>query len=243
MNRILILLLPCFIIGTAAAKENNLKKTSDELNSDETCGQYVFDPSQDNQIKKQKRSIFIQLNASALFASMSDWKNQLYLSDGTHPSSISMVFGGEIGCVINSYFEIGAGYELFFTPSANAVAPSPNLNDQVTGNFFYGSLRAGSFLESIPELYLFGGADVGTLSATESLQNYYGFNFERTGKTMAYRLKTGAQYYTSDNWSVTVEAGYLLGKVTNVSAQPISNYALNFSGIELRFAVNYHIPL
>lgn len=207
------------------------------------CVQYVFEPLQDNQIKKQKRSISIQLNASALFASMSDWKNQLYLSDGTHPSSICMVFGGEIGCVINSYIEIGVGYELFFTPSVNAVAPSPNLNDQVTGSFFYVSLKVGSFLESIPKLYLFGGADIGTLSATESLQNYGGLNFERTGKTFAYRLKAGAQYYTSDNWSVIVEAGYLIGNVKNVSGQIISPYGLDFSGIELRFAVNYHIPL
>lgn len=230
------------IFGTAFAQESRRGEDYAGAIPLRDPSYFSDDSRSDVKPERQRRSIFIQLNANALFASLNDWKNQLVLSDGTHPSSICTVFGVELGSVINNYIQIGIGTELFFSPSVDAVAPSPNLVDQITGSFFYGSLRAGSFLESTPELYIFGGADVGTLKATESLENYYAPNSERTGSAFAYRLKGGAQYYLLDNWSIAVEAGYLVGNINNVTNQPNPHFALNLSGIELRFAVNYHIP-
>ncbi len=232
----------CIVIGTASGQQFRPMEYPADIVHGSPSSSAVDDAHGAGGAFQPRRSVFVQLNANALFASLKDWKNQLYLSDGTHPSSICTVFGGELGCVFSSHFQIGLGYELFFSPSVDAVAPSPNLTDQITGSFAYGTLKAGSSLESVPELFIFGAVDVGTLKATESLDNYGGFNFERTGKSLAYRLKAGAQYYTSETWSVNLEAGYLVGKMTNVSGSVIGPYALDFSGIEVRFAVNYHIP-
>jgi hypothetical protein len=244
MTRSLFLFL-CLAVGTASGQEISAIQTWGGTVAGRISTSPFNDSKNEGNPRPQRRSIYIQLNANALFASLKDWKNRLYLSDGTHPSSICTVFGGELGAVINDHVQIGTGCELFFTPSVNAVAPSPNLTDQITGSFFYGSLRIGSFpaLESTNGLFLFVGGDVGTLHATESLENYYTPNSEITGSTFAYRLKGGAQYYPLDNWSIAVEAGYLAAKITNVTNQPSADYALNFSGFEFRFAVNYHIPL
>jgi hypothetical protein len=233
----------CLIIGTASGQGIRAMENRTEAVSDRPSNSAFDDSQNEFKSERQRRSIFVQLNANVLFASLKDWKNQLYLSDGTHPSSVCTVFGGELGAVINNYVQIGTGYELFFSPGVNAEAPSPNLADQITGSFFYGCLRVGSFLGSTPGLYLFVGGDVGILRATESMENYYTPNSEIAGSTFAYRLKGGAQYYLLDNWSITVEAGYLVGNITNVTPPASPNYALNLSGIELRFAVNYHLPL
>jgi hypothetical protein len=205
----------------------------------------ISNSSKENQIMRLRCGFSFQFNTSALLASLYDWKNQLYLPDGTHPSSTCMVFGGVVSYFINPMFEIGVGYEAFFTPQVNATKSGVNLDDQITGTFFYGSIGAGDVLESTPNLFLFGGMDCGILKAMESMENFGGINYDATGETIAYRLKTGAQYYTSESWSVTVEASYLLGKVSkiSVSGQPLSQFTFNFNGIEFRGAVNYHIPL
>lgn len=78
------------------------------------------------------------------------------------------------------------------------------------------------------------------------MENYILHNYERTGRTIAYRLNIGAQYYLLDNWSIMVGAGYLFGKVDEITAnngQTWPNFALDLSGFMLRFAVNYHFPL
>ncbi len=236
MTRSLFFLL-CFAVGTAFGQESLREAAQGSI-----PGSFFENISNGTSPVQQRRSIYIQLDASVLFASLKDWKNQLYLSDGTHPSSICTVFGGELGGVIDNHFQIGIGYEAFFSPSVDAVSPSPNLIDQITGSFFYGTLKAGSPFESTPELRIYGALDVGTIKATESLENYGGFNFERSGNTLAYRLKAGVQYYTSDSWSLNIEAGYLVGKITKVSGSIIGPYSLDLSGIELHFGVNYHIP-
>jgi hypothetical protein len=225
----------CLSVGQTGMSKQGLRNVTAEMSYS----------SKENQIMKLRCGFSFQFNTSALLASLNDWKNQLYLPDGTHPSSTCMVFGGTVGYFINPMFEIGVGYEAFFTPQVNATKSGVNLDDQITGTFFYGSIVAGDVLESTPELFLFGGMDCGILKAMESMENFGGINYDATGETIAYRLKTGAQYYTSENWSVTVEASYLFGKVSkvSVSGQPLSQFTLNFSGIGFRGAVSYHIPL
>jgi opacity protein-like surface antigen len=104
----------------------------------------------------------------------------------------------------------------------------------------------GTTLKSLPELYLFGGLDIGSISATEVMENYILQNYERTGRTTAYRLNIGAQYYITDNWSIMGGTGYLFGKMNKITAnngQTWPNFSLDLSGFTLRFAVNYHFLL
>jgi hypothetical protein len=195
MNRFLYYFIPLFFIGTVFAENRDPKETSvDSAHSGKIITDSIPTLSQSGQEGSSKSSLYLQFNTSGLFSSLTDWKIQLHLSDGTHPSSNCIVFGAEGGCVINNYFQIGIGYEFFFTTKVSTIETS---GDQVNSTFFYGSLRAGTVLESIPELYLFGGMDIGSITTTEVIENYYysGRNFNRIGTTTAYRLMIGAQYY------------------------------------------------
>jgi len=191
-----------------------------------------------------KSSLYLQFNTSGLFSSLSDWKNQLHMSDGTHPSSSNIVFGAEGGWALSRFVQVGIGYEFFFTTK---VAANETPGDQVNSTFFYGSLKVSTAIESIPEFFLFGGVDIGSVKATEVIDNYYyvGRSFDRVGTTSAYRLTVGAQYYLIDNWSIMAGTGYLFGKVKTVTVdgQTWPDFSLDLSGFTIRFAVNYHFPL
>jgi len=245
MNRFLYYLIPFFFIGTAFAENHDPKETSlDPAHSEITITDSIPTLSQTGQEGSSKSSLYVQFNTSGLFSSLNDWKIQLHMSDGTHPSPNCFVFGAEGGYIINEYFQIGIGYEFFFTTKVSTIETP---GDQVNCTFFYGSLKASTALESIPELYLFGGMDIGSITATEVIENYYysGRNFNKIGTTISYRLMIGAQYYIIDNWSIMAGTGYLFSKVNNVTVdgQPWPNFSLNLSGFTLRFAVNYHFPL
>jgi opacity protein-like surface antigen len=198
--------------------------------------------SQNEQVESSKSSIYLQFNTSGLYPSFTDWKNQLHFSDGTHPTGTNIVFGAEAGWVIDSYIQAAIGYEFFFTTKVSTIETT---GDQINSTYFYGSLRGSIPLESIQNLSLFGSIDIGSLSATEVMENYYGQDFNKTGSTTAYRFMLGAQYFMIDNWSIMAGTGYFRGKVNNVSVegQTWPNFALDLSGFVLRFAVNYHFPL
>jgi opacity protein-like surface antigen len=100
-------------------------------------------------------------------------------------------------------------------------------------------------LESVQDLSLFAGIDIGSLSATEVMENYYGLDINKIGSTTAYRFMLGAQYYLIDNWSIMAGTGYLFSKVNKVTVdgQTWPNFSLDLSGFTLRFAVNYHFQL
>jgi opacity protein-like surface antigen len=245
MVRFLYYFIPIFFIGTAFAESHDPKETSDyPAHSGKIISDSISTLSQNEQEGSSKSSLYVQFNTSGLFSSLNDWKIQLHLSDGTHPSSNCMVFGAEGGWVMNKYFQIGIGYEFFFTTKVSTIETP---GDQVNSTFFYGSLRASTVLESIPELYFFGGMDIGSITATEVIDNYFysGRNFNRIGTTSAYRLMIGAQYYLIDNWSIMAGTGYLFSKANKVTVdgQTWPNFSLDLSGFTLRFGVNYHFPL
>ena len=154
-------------------------------------------------------SIYLQFNTNGLYPSLTDWKNQLHLSDGSHPSGTNTVFGAQAGFVLDRYVQGGIGYEFFFTTK---VATAEASGDHITSRFFYGTARGTLPLESVPGLSLIGTFDVGILSATEAMENYYGSDYNKTGSTTAFRSTVGAQYYMTENWSVIADAGYLDGK-------------------------------
>jgi hypothetical protein len=202
----------------------------------------ISDQPQNDPIPYGKNSVYVQFSTSGLYPSLTDWKNQLHLQDGTHPTGTNIVFGAEAGYVINEYIQIAMGYEFFFTTKVSTVEA---VGDQINSTYLYGSLRGSVPLESIQNLSLFSSIDVGSLSVTEAMEYYYGQNYDKTGSTTAYRLIAGSQYYMTEDWSMMLGAGYFFGNVNTVMAngQTWPNYSLNLSGFVLRFAVNYHIPL
>jgi hypothetical protein len=242
MNRFLYYLIPLFFIGTAFAESRDPKETSvDPAHSGKIITDSIPTLSQNGQ-SESSNNLYLQFNTSGLYPSLTDWKNQFHLSDGTRPSVSCIVFGAEAGWVANRYIQVSIGYEFFFTTKVTTVEAT---GDQINSTFFYGSIRGCMPLESVQDLSLFGSIEVGSLSATEVMENYFGLNYNKTGSTITYRFMLGAQYFMIDNWSIMAGVGYLFGKVNNVrdDRQTLPNITLDLSGFVLRFAVNYHFPL
>jgi opacity protein-like surface antigen len=243
MHRVLSYAAPIVLLGISFALGQVKSELSPALSFySETKALVIQDQSQNEQSENSKSSLYIQFNTSGLYSSLTDWKNQLHLSDGTHPSGINITFGTEAGWIINKYIQVGIGYEFFFTTKISAIEAD---GDQINSTYLYGSFRGSIPLESVRNLSLFGNIDIGSLSATEVLENYHGFNFDKIGSATAYRFMVGAQYYLIDNWSIMAGTGYFFGKVNNVTAngQTWPNFSLDLSGFTLRFAVNYHFQL
>ena len=243
MNRFLYCLILFFFIGTAFAENRDPKETSvDPAHADRIITDSIPTLSQNEQEGSSKSSLYLQFSTSGLYSWLRDWRTQNLQLDGTSPSTLSMIFGTECGYVINKYFQIGLGYEFFFTTK---ITTQQATGDQISSTFFYGSIRAEMPLESVPDLSLFANLDIGSITATESLENYSSYgNLSRAGSTMGYRIMLGAQYFLVDNWSIMAGGGYLFGKVNKVTVngQTWPNYSLDLSGFALRFAVNYHFP-
>jgi opacity protein-like surface antigen len=242
INKFLIFIIFLFFTSTVFAENRDLKETLfNSAHSDERII-YSTDPLSQNGQQGSSKSLYLQFNTSGLYPSLTNWKNQFHLSDGTRPSVTCMIFGAEGGWVANRYIQLSIGYEFFFTTKVTTVEAT---GDQINSTFFYGSVRGCMPLESVQDLSLFAGIDIGSLATTEVMENYYGLNYNRTGSTIAYRFMLGAQYYLIDNWSIMAGTGYLFGKVNNVidDKHTLPNITLDLSGIVLRFAVNYHFPL
>jgi len=244
INRFLVFFIFLFSVKTVFAENRDMKEISVNLPHSDSRITDTTEVSQNKQEGNSKSSLYLQFNTSGLFSSLSDWKSQLHMPDGTHPSSSCIAFGAEGGWVINEFFQIGAGFEFFFTTK---IAANETAGDQVNSTFFYGTIRASTPLESIPEFYLFADLDIGSIKATEAVENYYysGRSFNKTGKTDAYRLTIGAQYYLMNNWSIIAGTGYFFGKVKTVTldGQTWPDFSLDLSGFLIRFAVNFHFKL
>jgi opacity protein-like surface antigen len=236
MHRFLFYFVFIIFLGTShvVGEEKNEPSSTSDMNA--SANQ---DQSKNEQSESSKSSIYLQFNTSGLYSSLTDWKLNNRLRDGSIPSTQSFILGSEIGCVINKYVQVGVGYEFFFTTKVTTQQASGN---QINSTFFYGLMKAELPLESVPDLSLFVDLDIGSVTATEVLENYQGLDFNSTGSTMGYRIMFGAQYFMIDNWSIMAGGGYLFGKV-NRDGKPWPNYSLDLSGFVLRFAVNYHFPL
>jgi opacity protein-like surface antigen len=243
MRRYLLYFTPIILYGISFGQGQEKKEPPSHffINS-EINALSIQDQSPNEQFESSKSSLYLQFNTSGLYPSLTDWKNQLHLSDGTHPSGTNIVFGAEGGWVINRYIQAAIGYEFFFTTKVSTIETT---GDQINSTYFYGSIRGTLPLESVQNLSLFGSIDVGSLSATEEMENYIVSNYSKSGSTIAYRIMVGAQYFMIENWSIMSGLGYLFGKVNKVTAdgQPRPNFSLDLSGLVLRFTVNYHFPL
>lgn len=190
--------------------------------------------------KEHSTSIFVALHISNHAPALSEWKNQF--TGGTIQTQ-GFIAGLEAGYVANSNLMLAAGYEIFSTPTVEVRATSPTLDDFASYTFLYGSLLAGGRPSSTPELFIYGGADVGSLTGTEGIRNLNGLDMDATNSLPAYRLKAGARYWTSGSFVVISEAGYLQAKVRDLKllGTTVPNFALDFSGLFYRFGVSFHI--
>jgi opacity protein-like surface antigen len=233
----IILFVISYAIGEEREEQSSLPSSISGMNA-----LAIQNQLQNEQVESSRSSIYLQFNISGLYSWLTDWKNQNLQTDGTSPSTKSFIFGGECGYIINKYIQVGFGYEYFFTTK---VATRLAVGDQINSTFFYGSLKAEMPLESVANLSLFIGIDIGSVTATEVLENYGGLDFNRAGSTTGYRVMLGAQYFLIDNWSIMAGGGYLFGKISRVTVdgQIWPNYSLDLSGFIIKFAVNYHFPL
>jgi opacity protein-like surface antigen len=243
MHRFFFYFTPIILCGISLGHGQERKEPPSRLFFDsEIIAPSIQDQSQNEYSESSKSSIYLQFNISGLYSWLTDRKNQNLQTNGTSPSTKSIIFGGECGYIMNKYVQIGFGYEYFFTTK---VATQSATGDQINSTFFYGSLKAEMPLESVTNLSLFIGLDIGSVTATEVLENYGGLDFNRAGSSTGYRVMLGAQYFLIDNWSIMAGGGYILGKVNNVivDGRIWPNYSLDLSGFTIKFAVNYHFPL
>jgi hypothetical protein len=182
-------------------------------------------------------NIAVSLRGSYLFASLNDWRQQF----SPLPPAMLTGIGVEATYDPGTFFMVGAGYEYFFGQKVkdNLVG----VEDQVTAGFLYGSLRGGGYLDERKALYLFGGADIGSLHANETAK-LYGVEHEASGSTLAVRPKAGILVFINPTLSSTAEIGYFAGKVTGAKfASTVVASTYDLSGLYLGLTVNYHLPL
>ncbi|MGD1045618.1 MAG: outer membrane beta-barrel protein [Bacteroidota bacterium] len=211
----------------------------------ETGIQFINHPTQSVWTGEQKANIFLRVQLAAHYASLDKWKSQFVITDGEGSPSSGIMYGGEIGYAFSKIIQIGAGYEGFNTRKISITNTSPTFETKASYSYLYATVRAGDFLGSTPELYLYGAVDLGSLKGIDAENYSNGLSPEGTGTAIAFRVKGGAEYYFNGNWSTTAELGYLSAKVQDVSVvgQHISNFDLDFSGLSLVIAFSYHIPL
>ena len=211
----------------------------------ESGPQFINEPSLAVWAGEKKASFFLRAQLAAHFASLDTWKSAFVVTSGEGSPSSGSAYGGEFGYAFSSILQVGAGYEVFATREVKIENTSPTFTTKASYSFLYGTVRAGDFWPSLPTLYIYGGVDLGSLKGTVSEAYSNGITIEGTGTTMAYRIKGGGEYFFDGNWSMSIELGYLIGKVDKISllGQNIPGYDLDFSGASLIFVFSYHIPL
>jgi hypothetical protein len=122
MHRFFFYVIPIILFGTLnAVSEERKELSSHPLSTGYISSSTIQSQSQNEQSESSTSSLYLQFNTSGLYPSLTDWKNQLHMPDGTHPSGTNIVFGAEAGCVINRYMQVDIGYEFFFTTKVSTV--------------------------------------------------------------------------------------------------------------------------
>ena len=120
---------------------------------------------------------------------------------GLEQLSLSLLLGTPLAK--RGFLQLGAGYEYFSTRDVSISNVSPTLTDGVSYTFLYGGARAGDFLSSLPQLFLYGTFDAGSLKATEKIAYSDGLTVEGSGSAFAFRVGAGCEYFLSGSWSTT----------------------------------------
>jgi hypothetical protein len=185
-------------------------------------------------------SVFIMLHISNHAAALDDWKKQF---TGGTVETRGLIIGAEAGYVFKAHLMAAAGYEGFTVPTVEIRASSPTFDDVAFYTFVYASLLAGGRPVSTPEMFIYGGADLGRLTGTEGVKNLNGVDVDASNSMFAYRLKGGIRYMTSGSFSLVSELGYLHAPVKDLTmlGNTIPRYTLDFSGIFFRFGCSFHI--
>lgn len=206
-------------------------------------GKHFTNVAEDEPVyRTDDKGVYVALQVSNHYAALDDWKNQF---SGGVVQTQGFVLGMEAGVEFSSHVSIGAGYEGFVTPTVEVRATNPTFDDHVSYNFIYGSLLFGGHPASSPETFIYAGADAGLLTGTESITGMNGVDFDGTGEVVGFRPKVGVRYRSGPRIGLIAEMGYLNAKVDQlkVLGTIVPNYALDLSGIFLRFGVSLHLSL
>ena len=191
-----------------------------------------------------KENIYLSSSMSVHIASLQDWRKQFPGISETALSTLGFNNGLELGDVLSRMVRISVMYESFKFRKVNIAYPE-SFKDQVLATFLSGGIKIGFSPRTLPALYIYGGGDLGSLKGTEKIEDYEGYDYECSGSTLGFRLKIGADYFISDNYSISVEIGSLSAKVTNLKllGQTIPNYTLDFSGFSILVGTTVHFPV
>jgi hypothetical protein len=187
-------------------------------------------------------NIYLSLRSGYIFASLKDWAKQF----NPEPPTTVMPLGLEIAYDFGTLFHVGGGYEYGFGKMVK-VQSDPNIaEDEATYGFVYGTVKAGGMVElGGDRFFLYGGVDLGSIKATESVKGTNGATIEAVGTTFALRPKVGGLLFFRERWSMTFELAYFVANVSDVKVlgQTLPNYSLNYSGLGLLLGISYHLPI
>jgi len=201
--------------------------------------------SAERSYKENGKSVFLMFHLDAHYASLNDWSKQFYSTNGQPVETSGLIWGAEIGYAASDRIALCVGAESFSTPTLTINQTSPSFEDYAGYTFIYGSVHFGGRPKTLPELFIYGGIDLGSLTGKEVVKNFNGIDFEGGNTKFAQRFKAGMQYMTSNRFSITSEIGYLAANVKEVEVlgNVVPNYSLDFSGLFIRAGFSYHIPL
>jgi hypothetical protein len=187
-------------------------------------------------------NIYLSLRSGYVFASLKDWAKQF----NPEPPTTVMPIGLEIAYDLGSLFHIGGGYEYGFGKMVK-IQNDPNVaEDEATYSFVYGTVKAGRMIEFAGDrFFLYGGADLGPITATETVKGTNGATIEAEGTTFALRPKTGGLLFFGERWSTTFELAYFIANVSDIKlfGQTLPSYSLNYSGLGILLGISYHLPI
>jgi hypothetical protein len=184
-----------------------------------------------------KQSIYFAPILGIHISGLGDWKSQF----SPEPSTDGLDVGGSIGFTLNSRVSLGAGFEYF---SYQKVKLGGGLEDKVTANYYYFTVQIRSGIKDVPGLFLYAQGDPGYFIGKEKL-NYSGSEMEGKGGIFGFRIRGGAEYFTSGTFALFTEITGLFANISDleVMGQQIPDYSLNFSGIGFLSGIKIYIPI
>jgi opacity protein-like surface antigen len=185
-------------------------------------------------------SIFIRARIAAHFAGLGKWKDSFVIVGGDQNPELGPIIGAEVGYGFPTLLRLLGGYEYY--TSKDVKLQDIGVTTHVSYTYLYGGARVGGYLSSLPQLFLYGLADVGVLNATQTNKQDGGATGEITGSVPAFRIGAGMEYFLQSNWSLTTDLAYLSGNVTSLSPAA-EGYELNCSGVSAFLGISYHFNL
>ncbi len=157
-----------------------------------------------------------------------------------------MPLGLEVAYDFGKLIHIGGGYEYGLGKTVKVQNDPLVSEDEAAYSFVYGTVKLGAPIElGGDELFAYGGIDVGSFKATETVKFNTGLTADESGTIVAVRPKVGGLLFFGERWSTTFELAFFSANVSDVKwlGQSVPNYSLNYSGVALLLGISYHLPI